>query len=150
MEAVSGGLLVLSIAPTARPDSGTHRPQTVLVIYSNDRSLPANRQVDDALRETLAVKSNSDLTYLAEYLDYPRYADEDDEHYDELVSDFLRAKYAGHSIDVVVAGGSPGISIHPTSSGRSISEHAGSRHCCEPGFLRRVSSVPLPCYTDSD
>jgi nitrogen-specific signal transduction histidine kinase len=99
------GLLVLSIAPAARPDSSKHRPKTVLVIYSNDRSLPANRQVDDALRETLAVNSNADLTYLTEYLDYPRYADEDDVPYDKLVSDFLRAKFSGHPIDVIVAGG---------------------------------------------
>lgn len=79
-------------------------PPTVLVIYSNDRSLPANRQIDDAMREEL-IKSSLNFRYLAEFLDYPRYGDEFDERYDKLLSDFLRAKYRQQPIDTVVAVG---------------------------------------------
>jgi signal transduction histidine kinase len=81
------------------------RSHTVLVIFSNERSLPANLQIDEKLRETLAVNTSLNLTYQTEFLDYPRYGDEPDETYDRLVSNFLRAKYAGQSIDAIVAAG---------------------------------------------
>jgi two-component system, LuxR family, sensor kinase FixL len=99
------GALTLLIAATSLPASGAGQSQTVLVVYSNERSLPANRQIDEKLRESLAANTNLELNYQTEFLDYPRYADDSDEAYDILVSNFLRAKYADESIDVVVAAG---------------------------------------------
>ncbi len=40
------------------------------MIYSNQRSLPANIQVDQKLREALAVTTTLQLNYQTEYLDY--------------------------------------------------------------------------------
>src|SRR5271154_3019152 len=97
--------LMFLITLAALPVCGAGRSQTVLVVYSNEQALPANRQIDDQLRETLEVETDLDTAYQTEYLDYPRYADESDEAYDKLVSDFLREKYAGGTIDVVVAVG---------------------------------------------
>jgi signal transduction histidine kinase len=97
---------LIPLIPTAtQPASNVRSPRTVLVIYSNDRSLPANRQIDDALRETLAVHTTLDLIYQTEFLDYPRYEDTTNESYDKLIAEFLRAKYAGRTIDLVVAAG---------------------------------------------
>jgi two-component system, LuxR family, sensor kinase FixL len=96
--------LVQAVAATW-PVSGADRLQTVLVVYSNVRALPANRQIDDQLRETLGADTNPDFNYQTEFLDFPRYADESDTNYDKLVSDFLRAKYARHPISVVIAVG---------------------------------------------
>jgi signal transduction histidine kinase len=87
------------------PASGAGRTHTVLVVYSNVQSLPADTQVDEKLRETLAVNTSLGLNYQTEYLDYPRYGEDNDRTYDKLVDDFLRAKYAGKSIDVIVAVG---------------------------------------------
>jgi signal transduction histidine kinase len=100
-----GCLLIAVVAPHLTAMGGAGKIQTVLVLYSNDRSLPANMQVDERLRETLAVTTNLDLRYQTEYLDYPRYGDEADSSYDKLFSDFLRAKYASEPISVIVAGG---------------------------------------------
>jgi hypothetical protein len=97
--------LPILIATTALPLSSAGQLQTVLVVYSNERWLPANRQIDEQLRETLAANTNLDLNYQTEFLDYPRYADDSDEAYDKLISDFLRAKYASQSINVVIAAG---------------------------------------------
>jgi signal transduction histidine kinase len=93
------------ILTAAVPMSGAARAQMVLVIFSNNRSQPANRQIDDELRDTLGINTNLELTYQAEFLDYPRYGDEPDEAYDTLISDFLRTKYADQPIDVIVAAG---------------------------------------------
>jgi hypothetical protein len=98
-------VLMSLIATAALRVSGAQPTRTVLVIYSNDRSLPANRQIDDAIRETLDAETNLDLKYQTEFLDYPRYGDIADTAYDKLVSGFLRGKYAGQSLDVIVAAG---------------------------------------------
>jgi signal transduction histidine kinase len=98
-------LLTALLATAAAPTSGAGRSRTVLVIYSNERSLPANIQVDDSLRETLQVTTRLDLKYQTEFLDYPHYGDESDEAYDTLISNFFRAKYAGQPINLVVAAG---------------------------------------------
>ena len=89
---------------TAVPMSGAGPSRTVLVIYSNDRSLPANLQIDEKLRETLQVTTRLDLNYQTEFLDYPHYGDEPDEAYDRLISDFFRAKYSAQPIDLIVTG----------------------------------------------
>ena len=97
--------ILTSLIATALAANGAGRSQTVLVIFSNDRSLPASRQIDDEMRQTLAVQRNLDLIFQTEFLDYPRYADIDDTAYDKLVSDFLRTKYADRSIDAIVVVG---------------------------------------------
>jgi signal transduction histidine kinase len=98
------GLLIALLAAGV-PMSGAGRSKTVLVIYSNERSLPANVQIDENLRETLETSTSLDLRYQTEFLDYPHYGDEADEGYDKLISDFFRAKYADQRIDVIVAVG---------------------------------------------
>jgi PAS domain S-box-containing protein len=91
-------LAVLSVLPL----SATSQPKTVLAIYSEQRLLPSMRQLDTALRDGLAVETNPSLTYLSEYLDFGRFGGP---AYDKLVSDFLRNKYSGQSIDAIVAVG---------------------------------------------
>jgi signal transduction histidine kinase len=98
-------VLTALLAAVALPMNAAGRSKTVLVIYSNERSLPANIQIDEKLRETLAIDTNLDIKYQTEYLDYPRYGDEPDEGYDKLISNFFRAKYASQPIDVIVAAG---------------------------------------------
>jgi hypothetical protein len=98
-------ILAALLAAVALPMNASGRSKTVLVIYSNERSLPANTQIDDGLRDTLEVNTSLDLNYQTEFLDYPHYGDEPDEAYDRLISNFFRAKYAGKHIDVVVAAG---------------------------------------------
>jgi hypothetical protein len=64
-------VLASSIVSAAMPLTGAVRSHTVLVIFSNERSLPANLQIDEKLRETLAVDTSLQLTYQTEFLDYP-------------------------------------------------------------------------------
>jgi nitrogen-specific signal transduction histidine kinase len=98
-------MLIVLLATVVLPMHGVGPSKTVLVIYSNERSLPANIQADEGLREALGVNTSLDLKYQTEYLDYPHYGDVTDEAYDRLMSGFLREKYAGQHINVIVAGG---------------------------------------------
>jgi hypothetical protein len=56
-------MLTALLAAVALPISGARRSKTVLAIYSNERSLPANVQVDENLRKILEVNTSLDLKY---------------------------------------------------------------------------------------
>jgi PAS domain S-box-containing protein len=87
---------------SALPLGATGQSKTVLTIYSEERLLPANIVIDAALRDSLGLGTDNPPTYLSEFLDFPRFSSSD---YDRLLSDFLRSKYAGQHIDVIVASG---------------------------------------------
>lgn len=70
----------------------------ILVLYSNNRLLPANLELEASLREALA--SSTELS--AEFLDYPRF---DGESYIRALTVFLHEKYALRPPDVLVVGG---------------------------------------------
>src|SRR5450631_819870 len=63
--------------------------KTVLAIYS-DEFLPANLEIDQALRDTLDTGIGSPPIYVDEFLDNSRFGSP---AYDKLVSEFLRHKY---------------------------------------------------------
>lgn len=82
------------LAPAAPAGENRH----VLVLYSNDRLLPANLEFEAGLREILA-----DSTELStEFLDYPRF---DGESYIRALALFLNEKYARRPPTVLVVGG---------------------------------------------
>ena len=77
---------------------GAGEARDVLVLYSNNRLLPANIEGDRGLRE--ALPEGAELS--AEFLDYPRITGED---YLVALIRFLREKYATRPPAVIVAGG---------------------------------------------
>ena len=85
-------LLLASVAPAAG------EARDVLVLYSNNRLLPANIEGDRGLRE--ALPEGAELS--AEFLDYPRITGE---AYLAALIRFLREKYATRPPAVIVAGG---------------------------------------------
>lgn len=82
------------LAPPALAGEARH----VLVLYSNNRLLPANLEFEAGLRETLVNSAESS----AEFLDYPRF---DGESYIRALTLFLNEKYARLPPDVLVAAG---------------------------------------------
>jgi hypothetical protein len=96
------GFLGLLLVPAGLPENTSPRNRTVLAIYSGGHSFPASVQVESTLRENLGVDTNPSLAYLTEFLDLSRFGSAE---YEKLITDFFRSKYAGQSIDVVVAVG---------------------------------------------
>ncbi len=91
------GILVvcgLLLAPSTMADASRH----VLVLYSNNRLLPANLEFEAGLRETLA--NSTELS--AEFLDYPRF---DGVSYIRALATFLREKYAQQPPAVLIVAG---------------------------------------------
>jgi signal transduction histidine kinase len=77
----------------------------VLVIYGNDRWLPANVEADNGFREAL-TESDPSATVNVEFLDIPGF---DAEAYHGALLTFLRIKYSRKVPDVIIAGGEEAI-----------------------------------------
>jgi signal transduction histidine kinase len=73
----------------------------VLVLYENNRLLPANVEADRGLNRVIAG-FGSPVEVGAEFLDYPRFGGEE---YVRTISTYLREKYHTHPPAVLVAGG---------------------------------------------
>ncbi len=98
------GLMVLvwtGVSPAQDAES-SDRPRRVLILYSDERMLPAGIIVDRELRETLENQLEGAVEIHTEYLDRARFPGEE---MAERQSVFLREKYAGRAPDVIVAGG---------------------------------------------
>jgi hypothetical protein len=76
-------------------------PKQVLVLYENNRLLPANVEADRGLNRVIAGFGRP-VEVSAEFLDYPRFGGED---YVRTISTYLREKYQAHPPAVLVAGG---------------------------------------------
>ncbi|MDD5113878.1 MAG: ATP-binding protein [Methylobacter sp.] len=89
-------LLGISLPAAAEP------VRTVLMVYGESRLSPAITVGDENIRAAAQEGSGQSVEFLTEFLDVGRFADAG---YEALLTDFLRGKYQGKHIDVVVAGG---------------------------------------------
>ena len=86
--------------------SSTMPLRRVLVLYSDERLLPANIIVDEAIRATFAVESSNRIEFHSEFLDVSRFPGEAQQQRER---DFLRDKYRERPPDLVIAGGGPAL-----------------------------------------
>lgn len=84
-----------------RPAVSTKQPR-VLVLFSNERLLPANVIADEAIRATFAASANPSVEFYSESLDVDRFPGEAQQ---EHTRDFLREKYRERPPDLVIAAG---------------------------------------------
>ncbi len=78
----------------------------VLVIYSDERLLPANVIADEAIRASFAAESSNRIEFHSEFLDVSRFPGEAQQQRER---DFLRDKYHDRPPDLVIAGGGPAL-----------------------------------------
>lgn len=84
------GPTVMAVAPA---------PRTVLTVYWSSERFPGTHALDDVIEETLRTRPER-IDYFAEYLESDRFPDEDATL---AFRDYIRQKYRGHRIDVVIA-----------------------------------------------
>jgi len=75
-------------------------PFTVLVIHSGSESFPSNPILDAGIREALASRSDVAIDYFAEYLESDIFPAEEAR---SALTDYIRRKYRGRRIDLVIA-----------------------------------------------
>ncbi len=74
----------------------------VLVVFSNNRLLPANVAVDRGLNTVPAHAAQPRVHFFAEFMDAPTFSGE---AYETSAAEYLRRKYAARKLRAVVAGG---------------------------------------------
>jgi len=77
-------------------------PPSVLILYSNQRPLPANVMTDDTLRRVVPQLLERPIEIFSEFLDVEHFSGQE---YAEAMADFIRRKYSGSDIRVIVAPG---------------------------------------------
>jgi PAS domain S-box-containing protein len=86
-------------APVGRAQQSS-RPKQVLVLYWEDQNHPANMDFARFLRASLQSLAPEGIEYYSEYLEANRFPGEKPS---KLLHDYILQKYAGRSMDVVVA-----------------------------------------------
>ena len=79
--------------------TSTKPTQRVLVLYSDDRLLPANITIDEAIRATFAASTSNRVEYYSEFLDSARFPGEAQQ---QSQRDFLRDRYRERPPDLVI------------------------------------------------
>jgi PAS domain S-box-containing protein len=93
-------LLILNLAGTSAGGQAPAQGQRVLVLYSDDRLLPANIIVDEAIRAAFAVGTKNRVEFYSEFLDVARFPGEEQQ---QRQRDFYRDKYRERPPDLVIA-----------------------------------------------
>jgi len=99
---LAGVLIALVLLAPATAVAETEAAKTVLLLYAESRLLPGVVVVDQELRSALESGSAGPIRFHTEYLDLSWFRDTGIE---PAAVEFLRRKYAGHALDLVIPAG---------------------------------------------
>ena len=105
---IVGLLLCLPQVSRAENSASVSRHPRVLVLYSNERLLPANIAVDEAIRATFQTELQEPVEFYTEFLDVDRFPGEARQ---VRMSDYMRDKYRDRPPDIVIAGGASALNF---------------------------------------
>jgi hypothetical protein len=98
-------LLVACSASGGGDEMAADQVRRVLVVYSDERLLPANVIADEAIG-AFAAETTDRVEFHSEFLDVARFPGEAQQQRER---DFLGAKYLERPPDLVIAGGGPAL-----------------------------------------
>ena len=78
----------------------TTTPKRLVVLYWDNKEFPGNARFEESFKTRLQLGQRQDLEYFPEYFEYSRFPEEKQI---SAFRDYLKAKYAGRTVDVVVA-----------------------------------------------
>src|SRR5260221_3360396 len=93
-------LLILNLAGTSAAGQAPAPGQRVLMLYSDERLLPANIIMDEAIRAAFAVGTKNRVEFYSEFLDVARFPGEEQQ---QRQRNFFRDKYRERPPDLVIA-----------------------------------------------
>src|SRR5258708_36076047 len=91
-------LLILNLAGTSAAGQAPAPGQRVLMLYPDERLLPANIIMDEAIRAAFAVGTKKRIEFYSEFLDVARFPGEE-----QRQRNFFRDKYRERPPDLVIA-----------------------------------------------
>src|SRR5258708_20220959 len=93
-------LLILNLAGTSAAGQAPAPGQRVLMLYSDERLLPANIIMDEAIRVAFAVGTKNRVEFYSEFLDVARFPGEEQQW---RKRNFFRDKYRERPPDLGIA-----------------------------------------------
>ena len=78
----------------------TTTPKRIVVLYWDNKDFPGNARFEESFKTRLQLGQRQDLEYFPEYFELSRFPEE---KHVSAFRDYLKTKYASHSVDVVVA-----------------------------------------------
>jgi len=104
--------VLLGIGVLALPSSGQGQraasPKRILALYWYNKDYPGNAQFDQQFQADLRSGTQGRLEYYSEYLEENRFPGENQSRF---LRDYLRQKYAGRQVDVIVTNTPPTLSF---------------------------------------
>jgi len=97
-------LIILALLSTTGVLAKPSGPIQVLVIHWYDRAYSSNDDFDRALQAALQASEPEGVEYYSEYLETNRFPGDEQAL---VLAEFLREKYAGRKLDVVISGVNP-------------------------------------------
>src|SRR5690348_13295019 len=91
-------VVVVCIFPVVSAQSNT--PKRIVVLYWDNKDFPGNIRFEESFKTRLQLDQRQDVEYFPEYFELSRFPEEN-----QILRfrDYLQAKYANRSVDVVVA-----------------------------------------------
>jgi hypothetical protein len=93
-------LLILNLVSASAAEQAPAPGQRVLMLYSDERLLPANIIMDEAIRAAFAVGTNKRVEFYSEFLDVARFPGQEQQ---QRQRDFFRDKYRERPPDLMIA-----------------------------------------------
>ena len=93
-------LLLFWLAGTAPAQEARTSGKRVLMVFSESRDLPGNAIMEQAMRAEMLKESTNPIDFYTENLDASRFSDAS---HARAFREFLKQKYAGQNLDMVVA-----------------------------------------------
>lgn len=100
LKASSTFLLVVCVFTLLAADLHAQAPKRFVVLYWDNKEFPGNARFEESFKAQLQLDRRQDVEYFPEYFELSRFPEEK-----HIVSfrDYLKAKYAMRTVDVVVA-----------------------------------------------
>jgi signal transduction histidine kinase len=111
----------------------------VLVLYSNNRVLPANLEVDRGLREILDALPQRRVELFTEFLDRPTFSGP---AFEQVFAAYVRDKYALRPPDLVVVVGYPALDFLLRNRANLLAGVPVVHVSVDEGFLKSLKSLP--------
>ena len=104
--AAAGGAVIAAVWLSRIAAAQDASPRTVLTIHTGSEDFPGSSVLDGAIREGLQSRADAPVNYYAEYLESTTFPSE---QATLALRDYIRRKFDGRRIDVVVADTTPAV-----------------------------------------
>jgi C4-dicarboxylate-specific signal transduction histidine kinase len=131
-------LWIASIVPSV--SAGVGAIHTVIVLYSDDRFLPANIEADRGLRAAVVNPADTPVELFEEHLDHAHFSAPPG--YEQTIVTYLHDKYASRAPEIIVVGGDEALDFVLRNRNRLFPQASVVHMGIDRSFLQSMPNRP--------